>query len=160
MIAFHGPHNHPGIDSLIREEIHHTRTDASSRSIDRECHLNSTIKYFRISTGTTLNELNLPHILSGASNSSSIGCDKNISRDFRHSPRISASVNWTFLPGLDPRTEKKSKLIKITLGYGKHVFDRQYLHKILFHNSTEHEMNLQWRVCSLNDKNYPRGKWL
>lgn len=52
-------------------------------------------------------EYNIPHIFSGASNSKSIGCDRNISRDFKHSPRISASVNWTFLPGLDPRTRSK-----------------------------------------------------
>lgn len=47
---------------------------------------------------------NLPQILSGASNSSRIGWDKNISLDFKHSPRISFSVNCTFLPGRAPRT--------------------------------------------------------
>lgn len=46
----------------------------------------------------------LPHILSGASSSSNIGCDKNISRDFKHNPRISDSVSCTFFPGLEPRT--------------------------------------------------------
>lgn len=40
----------------------------------------------------------LPHILSGASSSSNIGCDKNISRDFKHNPRISDSVSCTFFP--------------------------------------------------------------
>lgn len=48
--------------------------------------------------------LYLPQILSGASNSRRIGCDRKISRDFRHNPRISASVSWTFLPGRAPRT--------------------------------------------------------
>ena len=49
----------------------------------------------------------LPHILSGASSSRRIGCDKKISLDLRHKPRISPSVSWTFLPGREPRTEKK-----------------------------------------------------
>lgn len=48
--------------------------------------------------------LYLPQIFSGASNSRRIGCDRNISRDFKHKPRISASVSWTFLPGRAPRT--------------------------------------------------------
>lgn len=56
-----------------------------------------------------------PQIFNGASSSRSIGCDKNISRDFKQRPRISPSDNWTFLPGLAPRTkinvnEKKSYL--------------------------------------------------
>lgn len=37
--------------------------------------------------------LYLPQIFNGASSSSNIGCDKNISRDLRHSPLISVSVN-------------------------------------------------------------------
>lgn len=49
----------------------------------------------------------IPHILSGASSSSKIGCDKNISRDFKHNPRISDSVSCTFFPGLEPRTKRK-----------------------------------------------------
>ena len=49
----------------------------------------------------------LPHILSGASSSSNIGCDKNISRDFKHNPRISDSVSCTFFPGLEPRTKRR-----------------------------------------------------
>lgn len=46
-----------------------------------------------------------PHILRGASNSKRIGCERKISLDFKQSPRISFSVNWTFFPGRDPRTE-------------------------------------------------------
>jgi hypothetical protein len=49
----------------------------------------------------------LPHILSGASNSSKIGWLRNISLDLTHKLLISASVNWTFFPGLDPRTIAK-----------------------------------------------------
>ena len=48
-----------------------------------------------------------PQILSGASSSRRMGCERKISRDLRHSPRISFSVSWTFLPGRDPRTAKK-----------------------------------------------------
>lgn len=46
----------------------------------------------------------LPHIFNGASSSKSMGCDKNISLDFKHKPRISPSDNCTFFPGLAPRT--------------------------------------------------------
>ena len=46
----------------------------------------------------------LPQIFKGASNSSSIGCDRNISLDFRHSPLISFSESCTFFPGREPRT--------------------------------------------------------
>lgn len=53
---------------------------------------------------------NLPHILSGASSSNRIGCDKKISRDFRQSPLISPSVNCTFFPGLAPRTRRLNYL--------------------------------------------------
>lgn len=51
-------------------------------------------------------KIKLPHILSGASSSNRIGCDKKISRDFKQSPFISPSVNCTFFPGLAPRTIK------------------------------------------------------
>ena len=34
-----------------------------------------------------------------------MGWLRKISRDFKHSPRISASVSWTFFPGREPRTE-------------------------------------------------------
>lgn len=47
-----------------------------------------------------------PQIFNGASSSNKIGWDRNISRDLRHSPRISPSVSWTFLPGRAPRTRK------------------------------------------------------
>ena len=46
----------------------------------------------------------IPHIFSGASNSRRIGWERKISRLFKHRPRISLSVNWTFFPGLEPRT--------------------------------------------------------
>lgn len=51
-------------------------------------------------------KFNSPQIFSGASNSSRIGCDKNISRDLRHRFRMSTSLSWTFFPGLAPRTAK------------------------------------------------------
>lgn len=51
----------------------------------------------------------LPHIFNGASSSNRMGCDKNISRDLRHSPRISPSESCTFLPGLAPRTVNKTQ---------------------------------------------------
>ena len=47
----------------------------------------------------------LPHILRGASSSSNIGWLRKISLDLRQRPLISASVNCTFFPGLDPRTK-------------------------------------------------------
>lgn len=46
----------------------------------------------------------LPHIFSGASSSSRIGWLRKISLDFKHSPLISFSWSWTFLPGFDPLT--------------------------------------------------------
>ena len=46
----------------------------------------------------------IPQIFSGSSNSRRIGWERNISRLFKHRPRISLSVNWTFFPGLEPRT--------------------------------------------------------
>lgn len=57
----------------------------------------------------------LPHIFRGASNSNKIGCDKNISRDFKHKPRISLSDSWTFLPGLAPRTANINKTYLLQL---------------------------------------------
>lgn len=54
-----------------------------------------------------------PQIFSGASNSSRIGCERKISRDFRQSPRISDSVSWTFLPGREPRTARESERKKL-----------------------------------------------
>lgn len=45
-----------------------------------------------------------PQILRGASSSSRMGWLRKISRDFRHSPRISFSVSCTFFPGRDPWT--------------------------------------------------------
>lgn len=68
-----------------------------------------------------------PQILSGASNSSNIGCDKNISRDFKHSPLISISVNCTFIPGFSPRTENKRKHIT-SAPYKNTTFSTQLSH--------------------------------
>ena len=45
-----------------------------------------------------------PHIFSGASSSSKMGCCRNNSLDLRHNPRTSASVIWTVFPGRLPRT--------------------------------------------------------
>lgn len=50
---------------------------------------------------------NLPHIFNGASSSNKIGWLRKISLDFKHNPLISDSVNCTFFPGLDPRTENR-----------------------------------------------------
>lgn len=97
VIAFHDLHSHREIDNLIREEIHHTQIDASNRNIDHECPLKFDGKKIFKNLFPALQGVwalsNLPHIFSGASNSNSIGCDKNISRDFKHNPRISASVS-------------------------------------------------------------------
>lgn len=49
----------------------------------------------------------LPQIFRGASSSSRIGWLRKISRDLRQRPRISFSVSWTFLPGLEPFTLKE-----------------------------------------------------
>lgn len=48
-----------------------------------------------------------PQIFRGASSSSRIGWLRKISRDLRQRPRISFSVSWTFLPGLEPFTLKQ-----------------------------------------------------
>lgn len=45
-----------------------------------------------------------PQILRGASSSKRMGWLRKISRDLRHRPRISFSVNCTFLPGREPCT--------------------------------------------------------
>lgn len=45
-----------------------------------------------------------------------MGCDKNISRDFRHRLRISFSDSCTFFPGRAPRTEMWR--IELGLNYG------------------------------------------
>jgi hypothetical protein len=37
-----------------------------------------------------------------------MGCDKKISLDFKHNPRISDSVSCTFFPGREPRTKMKA----------------------------------------------------
>ena len=55
----------------------------------------------------------LPQIFKGASNSSSIGCDRNISLDFRHSPLISFSESCTFFPGREPRTKIRILRVRI-----------------------------------------------
>ena len=49
-----------------------------------------------------------PHIFNGASSSSRIGCWRKSSLDLRQSPRTSASVIWTVLPGLLPLTAMKN----------------------------------------------------
>ena len=50
---------------------------------------------------------NLPQIFNGASSSSRMGCCRNISLDFKQSPRTSASVIWTDFPGRHPLTYRK-----------------------------------------------------
>lgn len=50
-----------------------------------------------------------PQIFSGASSSSRIGWLRKISLDFKHNPLISFSWSWTFLPGFDPRTVRRSQ---------------------------------------------------
>lgn len=42
-----------------------------------------------------------------------MGCERKISRDLRQSPRISDSVSWTFLPGLEPRTAKQREIVQL-----------------------------------------------
>ena len=68
-------------------------------------------------------EIFIPQILRGASNSSKMGWLRNISRDFKHKPLISDSVNCTFLPGLEPRTvEIRKKKLHILLQLSKQIF--------------------------------------
>lgn len=57
----------------------------------------------------------LPQIFKGASNSKRIGCDRNISRDFKQRPRISPSDSCTCFPGRAPRTVIQN--IKIKFGF-------------------------------------------
>lgn len=52
--------------------------------------------------------LSSPQILRGASNSKRMGWLRKISRDLRHSPRISLSVSCTFLPGREPLTARRN----------------------------------------------------
>ena len=47
----------------------------------------------------------------GASNSKSIGCDKNMSLLFMHKPRISASVRFTGLPDRAPLESSNLSII-------------------------------------------------
>lgn len=74
-----------------------------------------------------------PQIFSGASNSSRIGCERKISRDFRQSPRISDSVSWTFLPGREPRTGESERK-KLHLNNRKYCtsFKRRQLNVMTF----------------------------
>ena len=68
-------------------------------------------------------ELNSPQILRGASSSSRIGWLRKSSLDLRHRPLISVSVNWTFLPGRDPRTETKPGFNRIFLvNWNKQIY--------------------------------------
>lgn len=55
----------------------------------------------------------LPHIFKGASKSNKIGCCKNISLDFKHKPRTSASDICTVLPGRHPLTINKINFLFI-----------------------------------------------
>ena len=59
-------------------------------------------------------EIVLPQIFSGASSSRRIGWLRKISRDLMQSPRISASVSWTFLPGREPRTGRRFVFVYFT----------------------------------------------
>ena len=66
-----------------------------------------------------------PQIFSGASSSRRIGCERKISRDFKHNPRISDSVSWTFFPGLEPRTantNEKKECHEFSLQPGRWFF--------------------------------------
>lgn len=55
--------------------------------------------------------INSPHIFKGASSSNKIGWLRKISLDFKQRPRISPSVNCTFFPGREPRTESYNNKI-------------------------------------------------
>lgn len=64
-----------------------------------------TLKYLMVVYNViTIYKCGLPQILSGASSSNKIGCCKNISLDFKQSPRTSDSVIATIFPGRHPRT--------------------------------------------------------
>lgn len=106
-------HSLPETGSCSLEDILHTQKAWADHSTDHEHHLQKERVFFFFLTGylklkqSIRFSRNLPQILSGASSSSSIGWLRKISRDFRHNPRISFSVNWTFLPGLEPFTENE-----------------------------------------------------
>jgi hypothetical protein len=58
--------------------------------------------------------IHLPQILIGASSSSRMGCEINISLERWQSSLISASVSYTGLPGLEPRTSSSRSIIPST----------------------------------------------
>lgn len=115
MTAFLCLHSLPETGSYSLEDILHTQKAWAGRSTDHEHPLwkkntKDALIYWNIPSTRLFpgRKAILPQILSGASSSSSIGWLRKISRDFRHNPRISFSVNWTFLPGLEPFTKTKT----------------------------------------------------
>ena len=83
-----------------------------------------------------------PHIFSGASSSSRIGWLRKISLDFKHSPLISFSWSWTFLPGFDPRTVGRSQRSVIEINNTPSVKSLTKCHR-----NTEGEDNWVLSVC-------------
>lgn len=69
-----------------------------------------------------------PQILSGASSSSSTGCERKISRDLRQRPRTSASVICTGFPGRHPRTSS-NLVIKLSTSNSTSAIFSQLLKK-------------------------------
>lgn len=120
MIVCHDRHNRQEINNSIQEENHHIQTNEEDHNIDLK-------KNIQIPTNIDLlflpwispkererelgivNDDYLPQIFSGASSSSRIGWLRKISRDFKHNPRTSFSLKWTFLFGLAPRTKQNKE---------------------------------------------------
>ena len=90
------------VNSLNLADIHHTQKYVINHSINHEYHL------FKV----TSNSLQiLPQTFIGASISNRIGYCKNTSLALMQSPRISLSVKFTYLPGLEPRTSSSLVII-------------------------------------------------
>lgn len=124
--AFHDRRSRPRTSSSTRAEILRIRTVATNRNTVHGCRLirgtrlNDVIRANVESERATLHQFDYsPQILSGASSSSRMGCERKISRDFKHNPRISDSVSWTFFPGLEPRTRNTVANVSGCIGKSK-----------------------------------------
>jgi hypothetical protein len=78
-----------------------------------------------------------PHILMGASNSSSTGWLVNISFPFMQSQRISFSVKLTCLPGRDPLTLRSCSMILSKSGSLESVIANFVLNQLQGHSVFE-----------------------
>jgi hypothetical protein len=114
----------PRTNSSKREGNHHSRINATNRSIVHECHLKEAHSINQLTWDranrpatihiTSMKPPNVPHILMGASNSSKTGWAAKISFEVLQSHLISASVRFTCRPGLAPRTLSSCSIILST----------------------------------------------